>query len=165
MSYDLKLLVVKQKYLYHTDVQSTITVKNEIEDEFCRYRTIWPFMTSSDGAWYSLVKEHDGLFDAYTICDSDFEKDEKDIDMPYWIDDEDTKYDLTPLIIRKNFRVDFEKIVRNLIKTSSVETIMILASYQSHNKEIICGTMSFSEYLKLLDKGKILFNVCYIIRD
>lgn len=165
MSYDLKILVLKQKRLYHTDFNSTITVKNEIEDNFSRYNNIWSFMTNSEGVWYSLVREHDGLFDAYPICDSDFEKDEEDIDMPYWIDDEDIKYDLTPLIIRKNYLDDFEKIVRNLIDMSSTKTIMILTSYQSHNKETICGTISFSKYLKLLHKGKILFNVCYVIRD
>jgi len=165
MSYDLKLLVVKQEKLYHTDFQSSIAVKNEIEDDFCRYREIWPFMTGTDGIWYSMVKENDGLFNAFPICDSDFEKEEKDIEMPYWIDDEDVKYDLTPLIIRKEYRGDFEKIVKNLIDTSSVRTIMILASYQSNNKEIICGTISFNEYLKLLDERKILFNICYIISN
>lgn len=164
MSYDLKILVVKQKKLYHTNFKSTITVKNEIEDGFSRYIKIWPFMTKTEGVWYSLVKEDNGLFDAYAICDSDFEKDIKDISMPYWIDDEDIQYHLTPLIIREKFRTDFEKIVRDLIKTSPERTIMILARYQSHDKEVICGTMSFSEYLKLLDEGKILFNVCYIIR-
>lgn len=165
MSYDLKLLVTKQERLYHTDFQSSIQLKNEIEDEFCRYKEIWPFMTGTDGVWYSMVKESNGLLDAYTICDSDFEKDERDIDMPYWIEDEDVKYDLTPLIIRQEYREDFEKIVRNLINTSKTKTIMILASYQSNNKEIVCGTISFTEYLKLLDEGKILFNICYIIRD
>lgn len=138
-------------------------VKNEIEDDFCRYRKIWPFMTGAHSVWYSMVKENNGSFNAYPICDSDFEKDERDIEMPYWVDDEDVKYDLTPLIIREEFRSDFEKIVKNLINTSPVRTIMILASYQSNNKKIICGTMSFAEYLKLLDECKILFNICYII--
>ncbi|WP_291572905.1 hypothetical protein [Clostridium sp. UBA4548] len=165
MSYDLKLLVIKQETLYHTDFQSSIQLKNEIEDEFYRYRELWPFMMGTDGALYSMVKESNGLFNAYTICDSDFEKDERDIEMPYWIKDEDVKYDLTPLIIRREYREDFEKIVRNLINTSQTKTIMILANYQSNNKEIVCGTVSFTEYLKLLDEGKILFNICYIIRD
>ncbi|CAM2877188.1 hypothetical protein HAHI6034_01135 [Hathewaya histolytica] len=165
MSYDLKLLVVRPKKLYHTNFESTITVKNEIEDGFRRYRKIWPFMTRAKGVWYSLVEDQNGAFDAYTICDSDFEKDIKDVSMPYWIDDEDIKEDLTPLIIRKKYRTDFEKIVRGLIKTSPERTIMILGSYQSHDKEIVCGTMTFSEYLKLLDEGKILFNVCYIISE
>ena len=165
MSYDLKLLVVNQNNLYNVDFESTIIVKNEVEDNFCRYRNIWPFVMNTKGVWYSLVKEHNGLFDAYPICDSDFEKDEEDIPMPYWIENEDVKYDLTPLIIRKDFRIDFEKIVKGLIQTSSTKTVMILASYQSSNEEIICGTMSFFNYLSLLDKGKILFNVCYIIHD
>lgn len=165
MSYDLKLLVVNQTNLYNVDFESKIIVKNEVEDNFCRYKNIWPFVMNTEGMWYSLVKEHDGLFDAYPICDSDFEKDEEDIPMPYWIEKQDVKYDLTPLIIRKDFRIDFEKIVKGLIQTSSTKTVMILASYQSSNEEIICGTMSFLNYLSLLDRGKILFNVCYIINN
>lgn len=164
MSYDLKLLAIKQKIVYHAEFSSKIIVKNEIEDEFYRYASIWPFLTNTEGIWYSLVTEHSGLSDAYAICDSDFKKNENEIEMPYWIEDEDIKYDLTPLIIREEFRADFEKIVNSIIETSPERTIMILASYQSSNKEIVCGVMSFAEYLKLLDNNKVLFNVCYIIR-
>ncbi|MEQ8156524.1 MAG: hypothetical protein ABRQ25_16865 [Clostridiaceae bacterium] len=165
MSYDLKLLVMKQNKVKKINFPTSIIVKNEIEDGFNRYNNIWTFMTSIEGVWYSLVKEHDGLFDAFPICDSDFEKDEKDIDMPYWIDDEDIKYDLTPLLIKNEFRIDFQKIVEDLVNSSPIKMIMILASYQSHNKETICGAISLTEYLSLLDRGKILFNVCYIVRS
>jgi hypothetical protein len=163
MSYDFKILAVKSKDIYHVNFQSSIEVMNELEDGFNRYKDIWTYMTNTEGIWYSLIKEHDGLYDAYEICDSNFEIEEKDIEMPYWIKDENIRYDLTPLIIKKDLRVDFQNIIGSLINTSPIKTIMLLASYQSNDKEIVCGVLSLNEYFTLLDEGKILFNVCYII--
>ena len=79
MSYDLQLLAIKQKEIYHADSLSKIIVRNEFEYGFSRYMSIWPFVTDTEGIWYSLVTENDGLFDAYEICDSDFEKKEEEI--------------------------------------------------------------------------------------
>jgi len=165
MSYDLKIKVIKSTDMYQLDFQTSIEVKSEFEDGFQKYMYIWPYMTRAEGILYTLVKEHDGLYDAYYICDSDFEIREEDIEMPYWIEEKDIRYDLTPLIIRPEFRFDFEKIVSSMINTSPIKTIMLLASYQSHDKEIMCGVLSVKEYFSLLDKGKILFNICYMISD
>lgn len=165
MSYDLKVLVVQSKDVYHIDFKSSIKLMNEIEDEYYRYKYIWPYVTNTTGIWYSLVQEYEGLYDAYDICESDFKIDKNDIDMPYWVEDEEVRYDLTPLIIKNEFRNDFEKIISSLIKTSPIKTVMLLSSYQGQDKEIICGVLSLKEYLSLLNRRKILFNVCYIVTD
>lgn len=42
---------------------------------------------------------------------------------------------------------------------------MLLARYQSEDKEIISGVMSQDEFWTLLGEEKVLFNTCYIIRQ
>jgi hypothetical protein len=165
MSFDLEILVVKQKEVYNLDFQSKIIIRNEKEHGPLRYMDIWKFASNSEGIWYSLGQDGEIGFCAYYICSGDFDKDVQEINIPYWINDDDVKDNLTPLIIKHEVRVDFERILKGLMESSPVKTIMVISRYQSEHKEIICGTLSLIEYLSLLDEGKILFNVCYIISN
>ena len=162
MSYDLNILVQQQEKPVELPFQSSIQIKNELQEEL-RYKDIWNFMTQTKGLWYCLGVQRDELFDAYTICNSDFEIDEKDILMPYWVTDEDVKYNLTPLIVNEQHFYDFCKIIKYMLKQSPVNTLMMLARYQGGENEIVCGVLSYEEFIKLLNERKILFNVCYII--
>ena len=165
MSYDLNVIVMNQKNPVKLPFESKIEVHNEFDNYGAkRYHSIWSYMTQTRGIWYSLLKEKNGLFNAYEICDSDYEIEENKIDMPYWIYNEDIKYNLTPLIIREDYKNDFEKIIKYLIDQSPIKTIMLLARYQSTEHEVVCGVLTLNEFKELLNKGKILFNVCYIIR-
>lgn len=165
MSYDLNILAINQKNPTKLPFKSKIEVQNEFDNYGVkRYHSIWSYMTQMSGVWYSLVREEDGVCNAYKICDSDYEIEESKIDMPYWIYDEDIKYNLTPLIIREDYENDFKKIIKYLIKESPIKTIMLLARYQSTEHEIVCGVLTLDEFNELLNKRKILFNVCYIIR-
>lgn len=164
MSYDFNILVLHQSKPVTIPFNTLITTVNEIEND-CgkRYHTIWPFVTQLKGIWYSLIKENDGLVYA-SFCDSDFEALEDDLPIPHWINDPSISYNLTPLLIDKNFRLEIEKIILFLLDQSPIKTIMLLARYQGGDHEIINGILSFEEYIASLDKGKILFNVCYIIK-
>ncbi|WP_198342950.1 hypothetical protein [Paenibacillus rubinfantis] len=164
MPYDFNVLVVNQREKTILPFSSSISVLNEIDDEDGkRYHTIYPFMTQTSGIWYSLIKEDDGVVYA-SFCDSDFEHVQEDTALPYWMKDEDVKYHLTPLIIKKGYEEDVVKIISYLIEQSPIKTVMLLARYQSEDREIICGVISPEEFWTLLGQGKVLFNTCYIIR-
>src|SRR4051794_38436394 len=99
MPYDLNILVINQEKPVRLPFQSSIDIVNEIDDfDGKRYHTIYPFMTQTDGIWYSLIKDDDGVIYA-SFCNSDSEKDKMDIETPYWIKDTSIKNDLTPLLI------------------------------------------------------------------
>ena len=165
MSYDFNILVLNQKKPSIFPDKASIEVRNEIESPGAgRYHTIWPYMTQAKGIWYSLAIEYCERHTAY-FCHSDFEADKNNLFIPPWIDDEDVIDGLSPLLIKDEYSNDFEKIVKYLIGQSPIKTIMLLARYQSEDREIICGTFSFNEFKTLLYNEKILFNVCYIIRE
>ncbi|MGG4397451.1 hypothetical protein ABEX25_24430 [Paenibacillus thiaminolyticus] len=165
MPFDFNVLVVNQRKKTIFPFSSSISILNEIDDEDGkRYHTIYPFMTQTSGIWYSLIKEDDGVVYA-SFCDSDFEHVQDDAALPYWIKDEDIKYHLTPLFIKKDFEEEVKKIISYLIEQSPIKTVMLLARYQSDDREIICGVMSPDEFWTLLGEGKVLFNTCYIIRQ
>lgn len=164
MSFDLEILVKKQKKPSKLPFPSSIELRNEIEhEETKRYYKIWPNMTNEEGIWYSLVKEHNDLLNAFLICCPDYEIDEENIQYPYWIEDEEIKYYLTPLVINEEYKTEFKAIINFLLEQSPAKTIMLLAGYQGGEKEIICGTLSVDEFFILLENRKILFNVCYVI--
>lgn len=166
MSFDLNILVVNQEKQSKLSFASSIVLLNEIEDDDGkRYHSIWPFMTNTKGIWYLLISSEDESTGEISICDSDFETEIKNLPVPPWIDDEDILYYLTPIVILKKYRSDFEKIINSLIQQSPNKTIMFLGRYQSKEYEIVYGVFSLNEFFSLLDKGKILFNVCYIVRD
>lgn len=165
MSYDLNILVQNQEEPSVLPFPSLIQMMNEKDDGIARYHSIWRYMTQSKGIWYSLVKERNGMLNAFPICDSKFEANETAIEIPYWITDDSIKYNLTPLIIYEEYRRDFEKIIKYLIKQSPTKTVMFLACYQGGEHEIVCGILRCKEFIKLLNQSKILFNICYIISD
>ncbi|HWT76908.1 MAG TPA: hypothetical protein VN258_19580 [Mobilitalea sp.] len=165
MSFEINVISLNQEKPISLPFQSDILLKNELEDEgFGRYHTIWPFMCGSKGVLYSLVVEmEEDYFSSFPICDSDFEA--KSNHIPYWIEKDDIKDVLNPLIIFERYRNDFEQIIKFLINNSPIKTIMFQTRYQGGDHEIICGVLNYKEFSDLLDDKKILFNVCYLIRD
>jgi hypothetical protein len=51
-------------------------------------------------------------------------------------------YNLTPLVIHKEYLEEFEAILEILIKKSPTNTLMFLGRYQGGDYEIIQGTLS-----------------------
>lgn len=163
MSYDLNVLVLKQKEPSELPFFSSISVINEFQERL-RYFEIWPYMTQTEGVWYCLG--HDKgypFFDALDILEAKFN--DKIMSYPYWISDEIVLGNLIHLKIFDKYRNDFIKIIKYLIKQSPIKTIMLMARFQGGEEEVVCGVLSFEEFLLLHEQDKILFNVCYIIRD
>ncbi|MDD4754062.1 MAG: hypothetical protein PHT78_12620 [Desulfitobacteriaceae bacterium] len=164
MSYDLNVLVLKQKEPSNIPFTSTISIVNEFQDPL-RYFDFWQYMTSTEGVWYCLGHDRGlPLFDALDILDAKYNMCEEEISYPYWVGDEIVRENLIPLKVFDKYRNDFIKIVEYLIKQSPINTIMIMARFQGGEEDVICGVLSFEEFLLLHDQDKILFNVCYIIR-
>jgi hypothetical protein len=164
MPFDLNILVVKQSNKTNPPFSSAITILNEIDDsDGKRYHSIFPFMTQTEGIWYSLVKEDDGVVYA-SFCYSNFDQKESEKTQPYWVIEDNVKSGLTPLLIKKEFEEEFKKIITFLMDQSPIKTIMLLPRYQGSDEEVICGVLSLDDFWLLLNEQKILFNTSYIIR-
>jgi len=166
MSYDLNILCVNQSIATSLPFASSIELRSEFESSACgRYNSIWCFMSSLNGVWYTLGREEDGWFNAMSIIDADFEKVLERNTVPLWILDDDILSNLSPIIMCNEYRKDFEKIVYFLIQQSAIKTVLFLARYQGGETEIIEGVLQYEVFVRLLRQSQILFNVCYIIRD
>lgn len=120
-------------------------------------------MSNTSGMWYSLGVEDDGWHTALPIIDTDFEEVAKS-ELPNWIEDENVLSNLTELSMVINYKGEVFKVIEHLINMSPIKTIMILARYQGGDTEIIQGVIPYKKFKSMLDDGKVLFNVCYIVR-
>lgn len=166
MSYDLNVLAMKQVQPISRKFDSDLLLLNEISDsEAERYCDIWKTMSIMDGIWYSVcTKPEDGeILNAYSICIADNEI--EDYSTPYWIKNEDTIYDLVPLVIYRKYWPDFQIMMRDLVYHSPIKRVMFLARKQGTDEEVISGTIKIDEFFNMIESKQILFNVCYIICD
>ena len=124
------------------------------------YFQIAPVMDFLDGIWYSLLRSEDEI-GGTVICDY---ADNTGI-YPYWVYDKEVKEDLRPLIIEKEYFDSFFKIINFLLKCSPIKRIALLCRYQSKDEEVICGTLSLSNFKSLLIDKMIMTNVCYFISN
>lgn len=164
MSYDLNILVLEQESPSKLPFISPIELINELEEKL-RYYT-WEYMKVVKGIWYYLAV-YDPEMEmswSFPICNSDFDMEDSS-KMPCWIKDENIQHVLTPLIIYDEYIVDFKKIIKYMISQSPIKKIMFLARYQWGDKEVICGVLSYSEFISMLENKEILFNVSYIIGE
>lgn len=166
MSYDLNILCTNQDKVSKLPFTSSIELRNENDfPELGRYNSIWPFMCSLKGIWYSIGKDDDGWFNAMSLVDADFDKVVDRSDIPYWIFDDEVISNLRPLNVYDEYKNEFNNIIEFLIQQSPHNHIMFLARFQGGEKEIVHGVLKCEEFTELLSQSKILFNVCYIISD
>ena len=161
MSYELNILVVGQDNHTNIPFNTTIELLNESQDDL-RYHDIWGFMTAREGMWYSLGTYNESGFSALRILDADFDIEYEAY--PYWINDE-LKSNLVPMLVRAEYRRDLEEIVQTLITFSPLKTVYVMARMQGGDDEVVCGVLSRQQFWALHDENKILFNVCYILKD
>jgi hypothetical protein len=130
-----------------------------------RFHSIWPFMCSLKGIWYTLgITDEDGWFNSMSIVEVNYDKIIKESDLPYWILDEDEKSNFVPIIIVDEYRKDFERILEFLIQQSPNKTILFLVRSQCGDKDVIAGVLEYEAFIMLLNQSKILLNICYIIK-
>lgn len=161
LSFDFNMVAVGQKKLSTFPDVTSIDIISEVTEQL-RYYNIWSFMTQTDGIWYNVGLNQDGLFSALPLLNAEFDSDVQTY--PYWIDEnEDIKSNLVPLMIKPEYREDFKKTIETLIKESPHRTIYLMARMQGGEKEVVCGVLSPDDFWKLHDNKKIFFNACYII--
>lgn len=162
MSYDLNVLIIGQDKPSLITLNSSIEIINEREQTL-RYHDTWLYMKKTRGIWYCLGKYDDGIFNALPILEADFEADSNKLPIPDWIDDE-LKSNYKPMIVVKEYKEELFKIIKFMIEQSPIKTIMLLSRFQCYDQEIIYGVLNVNKFIELCCDGKILFNVCYLIR-
>lgn len=166
MSYEINIISVGQTTPSSGFQPSKILIRNETEHDERRYFKIWPLFSHMDGILYSLGQNWDGtsIFSAFPICDADFEAGAPIQRLPEFLPP-DVKETLTPLIIYKEYYPEVERCIRMLVQDSPFKTIWFQTRYQGGDYKVICGTLTLSQFLERLKTRRILFNVCYIVRD
>lgn len=157
MSFELNILVLQQETAAPVPTESPFKLQIE-SNEMLSNTIYWPFMSLNKGTWYIVGVEEDDLFSALPILDTEFET-VTDSNLPYWVNDEDVKSNLTSLRINDSYRDDLFNLMRGLIKQSPIRSIMFMSRYQGGDKEVVCGVLSLDEFIDLQAKGKVLFNV------
>jgi len=166
MSFSLHVLSLGKRDKIEIPEYSTIYVSDESKEYDARYSNIYQFMTMQEGQWFSIDKEpfpYD-IIDIPRVCDIDYEKAESgQRKYPEWIDNEDTIYDLYPLLIYDYVFEDFEHLLRYMLDQSPLSKIMFLARVQGTYEEIVCGTIPIDKFISKLKNTEVQFNICYII--
>ena len=145
MSYDLNILCVNQCDVSKQTAPSSIVLKSELDDPgyYGRYHSIWPFMCSIKGIWYSIDidDDEDYWISIFKVVDADFDKEIDRNLMPFWIEDEGILSNLSPLIVHDEYMSDFQSAIKFLIQQSPDKTVMFLARYQGGETEITQGVL------------------------
>ncbi len=165
MPYDINVLVLEQEKPIKLEFATPVKLRNEIDHKGYGRYFMWPYVTQQKGIWYNIVAKRSNVRDAYRICGPNFDVKETKLPIPHWVEDENVKCELTPLIIYEKYIKDLERIIKILIAGSPCKTIMFLARYQGLETEIITGVLDIDKFFGMLVKQEILFNICYIIRD
>ena len=166
MSYSIFILVL------HTDEDIVIPSSTKIYVETMHFphnydRTSgdFPYMTMHKGTLVSLLNPNPDrrFLGAFDICTADFEHPEEHIKYPSWMQREETRNGLVPLVILNEYIKDFQEILQCLIDKSPIGKLMFLAQYQGDYEKVVCGTIPISEFFSLLAQKEILFNTYYIL--
>lgn len=164
MSFDINIMVLGRNENINVPFTKKVTVVNEYMNGFGRYYNMYEFMTMQNGTWCSIIKDLDAQKGAFGICDGYFEMREDMIKYPYWVNNEDTLYDLVPIKIFDEYFEEVKNILYYLADKSPLRKIMFLARMQGTDEEIVCGTINLDKFIDMIIKKQVLFNVCYILK-
>ncbi len=156
MSFDLRILVLGQEKpsKFDTRIEIFVEMQGKLRN------IVRPFLSEQNGVLYNLGTTQGLLFNAMELIDTEFEKTDK---IPVWIKDEGVQSNLSDLFFLDDYREDLINLLKQMINASPKKLIIFWARYQCGDEEIFSGTMTLTEFLEALDRGEILFNICYII--
>ena len=131
----------------------------EIEQRYC---DIWKFITVQKGVWYNLLADENEI-GGTKICESLGWSArpillESDVETNAEINES-----LTPYRFHEKYKKQVESLLEHFLESSPFKVIYILARYQSLEKEIVQGTYTLSNFLRLMEERKIYSNICYIL--
>ena len=159
MSYDLEVCVLGQSNI-KIKPQRFGDIYLNVDPELRKaYADTFAYMAEQDGVWCSIT-EKVRLFSAMNICDIMCVKNKGQAGFPFWVDED---ADMYVMQIVPEHRAAVLSVLEYLIEFSPKKQIMLLPRLQGYEADNVCGVLGFDDFKRLLDDGKILFNICYII--
>ena len=163
MSYDLEILVEGRKHLKNEIVGNIRIEVNSRCGGRNRYTDTFLYMAEKRGAWCSLFEtdREQRFMSAFNIADIKTTPQE-DISYPFW---EDRHSGMCVLTIREDYKDSFRDVMRHLQNYSPKNRIFFLPRLQGGEYDNVCGVITMERFFELLDSGRILFNIAYIIQN
>ena len=123
------------------------------------YIDTFSYMTAQDGTWCNIV-EKVRFFSAMNICDIICHKTKDQVGFPFWVNKD---VDMYAMQIVPEHQSTVLSILEYLLNLSPKKQILFLPRLQGYEDNNICGVIKFASFKQLLNEGKILFNICYIL--
>ena len=92
-----------------------------------------------------------------------FEEEVCNSSRPYWVTNADGIEQLVQVKFLGPYKNSILEMLSYMVAQTPSKKIMFFTRFQGEEQEIICGVLSSSEFVKLLEQHKVLFNVCYIV--
>lgn len=166
--FDVLILAVGKNEAIELNSFKNIIVEKINSDLFIKkkyFHTIWPFMNNLPGIIYKVTvdDEYGKLGCGDGLLNVGFEVPDKV--EPYWLREgsENLPYDFSSLYLKDESRQEFERILNEILNSTSIGTLLFLCSCQSNDTEIIQGTLEIGTFIDLFVKGRIYSNICYIV--
>ena len=128
------------------------------------YHHIWPFINRTYGILYKLFTKS-GL-GQYECCDEMFDFNTvNSLKLPKLFPSltDDCFEDCVSMVINEKYELEFITALNGVLSFSPISTIAFLCRGQSCDKEIVLGTLSYSDFVSMLYSGNVQTNICYII--
>lgn len=130
------------------------------------YCEIWPFINNVYGILYKIFSNKglgkfeccDEMFEFGTVSDIDFTLSRQFSNLT-----DESFEDCVSIKLVEDYVSEFISALDELLSRSPISTVAFLCRGQSLDKEIILGTLSLSDFTKMLHSGYIRTNICYIV--
>jgi len=136
------------------------------KDEAFGWETEYKFVSQIKGGWYTIspvISEGENFYEKINdICEGKLECDNALL-CPFWANKHSIEYSLYPLIVNERYFNDFCRILYHCVKNSKNNIIIFLPKFAEVKDDLLAGTISIRNFIKLLSTQKILCGMCYVI--
>lgn len=158
MSYDLEVCVLGKCDIKSRDFENVYLDVDPSRRQ--AYVDTFRYMAEQDGTWCSIIEKGERFFSAMNLCDISGVKHKLQGGFPFWIEDIEQLYVIQ---ILPEYKDTIINVLKYLLSVSPQNKIIFLPRLQGGENNNVCGVIKISDFAKLLDEGKILFNICYIL--
>lgn len=163
--YDLLILAFNEDKPSHIELDGLhIKALNENGNKSKKYYCeIWPFINDAYGILYKTYTD-EGLGE-FECCDEMFEFGNTSAllqSLPNPTNE--SLEDCVSMAISAEYNTKLRNVLDILLSCSPISTIAFLCRGQSSDNEIVLGSFSLNDFVMMLDSGKVLTNICYIVR-
>lgn len=158
MSYDLEICVLGKCNIKSQGFGNVYLDVNPIQR--MAYVDTFSYMAEQDGVWCTITEKEERFYSAMNICDITSNKTKSHIGFPFWINKETKMYTMQ---IVSEYKSSVLSVLEFLLKISPKNKLIFLPRLQGNENNNVCGVIKLSEFKKLLDEEKLIFNICYIL--